>query len=269
MNLALAVTFYDEIEALMFTLERVGQQFACLRIVQSGDLPFGELERFVQVHPNAQYERLPNLDRRTTAEKQAGSERFEVINQAICRNHSQTFRRIGEAIQAGTPIDYVVAIHGDTGILHIHGIRAIIQAMIKAGATVGVSRAMGQSMHRADLTREQMADPNHPKGGRLQDESNRDFMPQFFITHASLVERMSHIEVTNPWCGEQCYGDATGDAPMYVFSRTAYGFHDGIIYHLPSPENWKHAGITGLIGRKGGAIFNKERGAEIYDSVSG
>jgi hypothetical protein len=85
-----------------------------------------------------------------------------------------------------------------------------------------------------------MADANHPKGGRIQDASNKDFMPQFFIVSWGMVERLSNIEVTNPWCFEQCLGDAIGDAKQYVFSDTAYGFNDGVRYNVPSPKGWKH-----------------------------
>ena len=240
MRLALAVTMLDEMECVQLTLAKVGKKFAHIEIVQSGEPLHLEIEQSILAHKSANYVCLPDLDTRSDEEKAGKGERFDVGARAQSRNYSAAFGAIGAVMRGGKKIDYVVGTHGDTAIVHMYGIEWIIDKMKKAKADIGVSRAMGQDLHAATLTREQMADPDHPKGGRLQDATNKDFMPQFFVAKSTLVERLSCIEVTNSWCMEQCIGDAIGDAVEFVFSKTAYGFADGIIYHIPSPRGWKH-----------------------------
>jgi len=240
MKLALAVTMLDEVNSVLLTLSRVGKKFATIHVVQSGEEPNPQIEKALQDHKDGHYTCLPDLDTRTEDEKQGKGERFDIGARAQSRNFSAAFSGIARTMAGGKKIDYAVGIHGDTALLHMYGIEFIIGKIKKAKCDIGVSRAMGQSLHAASLTREEMADPDHPKGGRLQDHTNKDFMPQFFVAKSSIVERLACITVTNPWCMEQCVGDAIGDADEFVFSHTAYGFADGVIYHMPSPRGWKH-----------------------------
>jgi len=237
---ALVVTMLDEVQSVLLTLQRVGKEFACIRVVQSGEEPYAEVEAALSGHRDARYFCLPDLDTRTDEEKQGKGERFDIGARAQSRNYSHGFQSVEEAMAGGCKVSYLVGIHGDTATIHRFGIEWIIQKMSLHTANVGVSRAMGQSLHAASLTREQMTDPDHPKGGRIQDDTNKDFMPQFFVAKSSMCGRLAHIDVTNPWCMEQCMGDAIGDANMFVFSKTAYGFADGIVYHCLSPKGWKH-----------------------------
>lgn len=232
-KLALVATIFDEVESMTYTLQRLGPRFERLEVVQSQEAPYAPLAEALARHPAGTYHCLPNLDTRTPEEKAANAERFDIGARSMARNYSRGF-----AALVGADVEYVVGITGDTLLLHPYGLWALIAAM--GAADIAVSRAMGQEFHRADLTREEMADKNHPKGGRLQDASVKDFMPHLFIARAALCARLAHIAVTNPWCFEQCLGDAIGDATQYVFSDTAYGFADGVIYNAPSPTNWKH-----------------------------
>jgi len=239
MNLALAVTMLDELHSMFVTLHKVGDEFASIDIVQSGEAPFHGLQDEVDRHETWTYTKFPDLDTRTEAEKQGPGERYDIGARAQSRNYSHAFGLIWRRVNHyRLRVDYAIGIHGDTVIQHLDGVRQIIADM--GNADIAVSRAMGQRFHRASLSREQMADPNHPKEGRLQDDSVKDFMPQFFIARTNLLEQLSQIEVTNRWCMEQCIGDAIGEAKQYVFSQTAYGFNNGIIYHWPSPKGWKH-----------------------------
>lgn len=236
-KLALVISMYDEVLTVTHTLTRMGPRFTRIEVVQSQEELVPAVAEALGRHEGAAYTLLPNLDPRSADERLAGAERFDAINRSQARNFSVAFSHL---LACPDAYEYVVAILGDTLLLHPYGLWAIIQAMREQGAQVGCSRAIGQVFHRADLTREEMADKDHPKGGRLQDESVRDFMPHLFIVHAALTERLAHIEVTNPWCFEQCLGDAIGDAPMHVFAHTAYGYADGVIYNVPSPTNWRH-----------------------------
>lgn len=232
-RLGLAVSMFDECKAMGITLQRQAQHLAQIEVVQSQTEPYPELADLLQKHGNARYTLLPNLDTRTEQDMATSTERFDIGARAMARNFSAAF-----AAMDPQAVDYVIGITGDTVLVHMFGIQAIIAAM--GDADIAVSRAMGQSFHRADLTPEEMADPDNPKGGRPQDESTEDFMPQLFVARASLIPRLAKIGVTNRWCFEQCIGDAVAGAKRHVFSRTAYGFTDGVIYHFPSPKGWKH-----------------------------
>lgn len=236
MNFALAVSMFDEVDSMLHNLRVMGKYFHCVEVVQSNVEPYKEIEAAMYglTTPHKHYTLFPNLDNRKTKK----GERFDIGARSMSRNFSRACENVQKHIENGVEIDFVIGITGDTQFAHMCGVQKIIDSM--GTADISVSRAMGQNFHRADLTREQMADPDFPKEGRYQDGTVKDFMPQFWIAKSSLMDRLSKIEVTNLWCFEQCIGDAIGDAEQYVFSETAYGFTDGIIYHVPSPAGWKH-----------------------------
>lgn len=230
-RLALVVCMYDEHDTVLANLERVGSQFAHVVIAQSDEEPEPRLAQALEAHPSGHYLRFPNL---YPPSGSASGERFDYGTRSILRNLSACFTTLRDL----SPVDYVVACYGDTGIDHLEGIQRLILDM--DGCDLAVSRAIGQMFHSADLTWEQMADKEHPKGGRYQDESLGDFMPHLWILRGSAIPRFSDIPMTNRWCTEQCLSDAAGDLRRYVFSTQAYAFNDGIRYNVPSPGNWKH-----------------------------
>lgn len=247
-RLAMAVSMFDEVPSMLFNVLQKGHEFVQIEVVQSDLTPVQELAAALAVHPCGHYTLFENLDKRKSEEILAAGERFDFGARSMSRNFSHAFRAIRDG---GIETDYVIGMHGDTAILHFWGIEEIIAKMEAVGAEVGCSRAMGQNFHRADLTPEEMADPDNPKGGRLQDDTTRDFMPQFWVVSARAIPRFCDIPITNRWCFEQCLGDAAGDAEMFVFSDTAYGFGDGIIYHIPSPTGWRHKGAVEITGNAG------------------
>lgn len=234
-KLALVVSMFDEVASMTHTLQRMGHRFQRIEVVQSQETPYSVLQEALTAHGAGIYTLLPNLDTRTSEQRAANAERFDIGARSMARNFSAGFAHL---LPYQQDLEYVVGITGDTLLLHPYGLWDIIKNM--EGADIGVSRAIGQNFHRATLTPEQMADKNDPKGGRLQDDTLKDFMPQLFIARTALIPRLVEIAVTNPWCFEQCLGDAIGDATEYVFSDTAYGFSDGVIYHVPSATNWRH-----------------------------
>lgn len=233
MTLGFVVSMYDELNCVAMNLARLGSQFERIAIVQSQEEPYPKIVELTAALP-ASYILLPNLDTRTPEEKTENSERFDVCNKSMARNFSAGFRAMDPCP------DYVLAATGDTLFLNLFGIEWIIGQMERGNYQVGCSRAMGQDLHAAHWTREQMADKTLPKGGRLQTEHNHDFMPHMWIVRADVAPRFRDIQVTNPWSFEQCLGDAMGDAEQFVFAKNAYDFSDGVIYNTPSPENWKH-----------------------------
>ncbi len=278
MKAGLVITMYDEVETVGKTLQLTGAEFERVVVVQSNLSSYEGLADQITEHKNGEYVRLPNLDTRTAEDKANTSERFDFIVKALVRNFSEGFKRCEEH-----DLDYVVAITGDTMLLHLHGIADIIKAM--GDTPVACSRAMGQRFHKAEWSREDIADPGCPKKGRLQDESVKDFMPHMFIVTGDMIPRLSNIEVTNRWCLEQCIGDAIGDADQFVFSKTAYGFADfillpikingeatemlvykgkdireatqtGVMYNIPSDSGWVHGSEY---KKKGASVLEKVR----------
>lgn len=239
-RLALAVSMYDEHSTMIYNMQQVGDEFTQIAVVQSDLAPHPGLEPMLKKHRCASYILNPNLYPKE-GEGSKG-ERYDFGTRSIVRNFNDAFRKVRDQIKAGAEVDYVVGTYGDTMFFHLDGVRNLIAGIEQKGADIAVSRAMGQIFHRAELTWQEMADPDHPKGGRLQDESNGDFMPHLFIFRVGLLDRFCNIQITNRWCTEQILSDTAGDASRLVFSDTAYGHTDGWKYNTPSPTNWKHRG---------------------------
>ena len=240
MRLALVASMFDEEDSMIWNVLCSGHHSIQMEIVQSQLTPYPDLAATISAHPCAHYHLFENLDKRPAGEVGSKGERFDIGSRSMARNFSAGCAALKHSMLWGQKLDYIVGITGDTLLLHFGGVREIIAGIEEHGIDIGVSRAMGQNFHWAGWTREQMADPHHPKEGRRQDETNGDFMPQFWIARAWLIDRLSQIIVTNPWCFEQCISDAVGNAKRGVFSTTAYGYRNGILYHHPSPAGWKH-----------------------------
>ena len=239
MNLALVCSMFDEMDCMLWNVGVSGHHFSQIVVAQSNLVPYEELSQALST-PGCHYLLFENLDKRPPGEIGSKGERFDIGARSMARNFSACCQQLQQTRLWGKEADYVIGITGDTMILHFGGIRGIIGEMEGMGIDIAVSRAIGQEFHKASWSRDEMADPNHPKGGRPQDGTTADFMPQFWIAKAWLIDRLANIKVTNPWCFEQCISDAVGTSKREMFSATAYGFNNGIIYHRPSPSGWKH-----------------------------
>jgi hypothetical protein len=217
MKLGLLITMYDETDAVTNTVTSVGKDFDYVGIVQSGEDPDRAVQEKINEIPKMSYALLPNLGDKYS--------KWELPARALCRNYSKLFR------SAPTGLDFYVAITGDTLLMNMWGINSIIESMGDDKFDVACARAMGQDFHRAELTEMELS--RGGGGGRFQDGTNSDFMPQLFIVRNSFAHNFINIEVTNKWCSEQCLGDAMnrGCGVPYVFSWQAYGFADGVVYH--------------------------------------
>ena len=230
-NIGLLVSMYDEVSTVCNTLTNVVNDCKYVGIVQSGDRKADEVGRLLtSAEAVCKYKTLKYL-----GENGSGC---ELTSKAVCRNYSHLFggykkANVGEAIN----VDYLVCITGGTLLWNLWGIDTIIDAMIEKGCNVGCSRALGQSFHRADLTLDHF-ESGGEGGGRLQDSSNDDFLPQMFIVGKDLVDAFSGIQVTNKWCSEQCLADVMNKHKglPYVFSWEAFGFADGVVYNYASDE---------------------------------
>jgi hypothetical protein len=220
-RISLLITAYDELLTVGETLKNVGHEIDYSCLVQSDAGPGTSMDALAHYH-GLGYRLLPNL-------ASTGIHPLALPAHAITRNYATLFTRWWPELN---DVDYVVALTGDTKLFHLHGIRKIIQRMQKHNAELAVSKAIGQEFHAAT-----MDVAGGQEGGRIQSLTCPDFMPQLFVVAvAALVdtEVFGAIPVTNPWCSEQCLGDAWMEAhggKQYVFSNTAYGFSDGVVYH--------------------------------------
>ena len=167
-------------------------------------------------------------------------DRYELPARAITRNYANLFETLRHSVKMRRMPrpDYVVALTGDTLLKDLSGIYWIIHQMeARPGVVLGVSKAVGGDFHRADRTLEQIN--CGMGGGRSQHMACSDFMPQLFVVNFFFVEvgGFCNLPVSNRWTSEQCLGDAAvwsngKPAGQYVFSELAYGFNQGVEYHV-------------------------------------
>jgi hypothetical protein len=229
-NVGLLISMHDEVNVVYNTLMNVVGDCGYVGIVQSGNSRASEVDELLTSKDTTpcDYKMLEYL-----GDDGSG---WHLTSEAVCRNYSALFNgyreaNVGEAVN----VDYLLCITGDTLLWNMWGVDTIIDGMIEKGCDVGCSRALGQSFHSADLTSDHFKSGGEG-GGRLQDSSNDDFMPQMFIVGKNLVDAFSDIQVTNEWCSEQCLADAMNKHKglPYVFSWEAYGFADGVVYNYSS-----------------------------------
>jgi hypothetical protein len=232
-RIAVVITMYDETDVVNFNLSRLNYRAKDIYICRSTNKrkePFGDLELPDSLKDDQHLIALPDLGNKTG--------RFELASRAITRNYSTLFT----AISAREDVDWVLAITGDTKLWHLMGVMNMIGLMQDLDCVVGCSKAIGQHMHSADKTVEQLEAGKH--GGRRVEEGMADMMPQLFIVKASEVRNglFCNIPITNRWCSEQCLGDAylAHGLPMerqHIMSRTAYGFTMGIRYNAHESDS--------------------------------
>ena len=126
-------------------------------------------------------------------ERELKSAATTIPSRAVTRNYSAGFTAAHTF-----DVDWWVGITGDVSITNLNGIKKIIEKMINANKSLGVSRAVGQIFW----------DPNQ-EFTRVQKDETTDFMPQFFVVKSNLVNNklFSNIEITNFYTCEQCLGD--------------------------------------------------------------
>ena len=227
MRIAVLITMYDEDDVVNFNLSRVAYRSKDIYICRSTNKrkePFGDLELPEDFNKNNLIT-LPNLGNKFN--------HYELPARAVCRNYSALFT----AVKDREDIDWVVAITGDTKLYHLMGVMNMIGIMKDLDCDLAVNKAIGQHMHSADKTIEELEDGKH--GGRRQTMEMADMMPQLFIVRHREIQRRElfcNIRITNRWCSEQCLGDAflASGLPLerqHTMSKQAYGFTMGVRYN--------------------------------------
>lgn len=229
-SIGLLITMHDEYNTVYNTLTNVMGDCKYIGIAQSGDTKAKEIEDLLGQSGRFEegiftYRTLPNLGDKYS--------KWELPSRAVCRNYSHLFSDYKKAnVCDEADADYMVCITGDTLLWNLWGIDTIIDGMIEKGCNVGCARAFNESFHSDELTLEHF-ESGGDGGGRLQDSSNDDFMPQMFVVGKDLVGAYSDISITNKWCSEQCLGDTMNKSKglPYIFAWEAYGFADGVVYN--------------------------------------
>ena len=193
MKIGFVITMYDEIDTVKQTLQ-VLKANDCISVVIQSD-PNDSSKILDETSVNF-YQKLPDLagtKEEYLKERELKSGATTIPSRAVTRNYSAGFTAAHTF-----DVDWWVGITGDVSITNLNGIKKIIEKMINANKSLGVSRAVGQIFW----------DPNQ-EFTRVQKDETTDFMPQFFVVKSNLVNNklFSNIEITNFYTCEQCRGD--------------------------------------------------------------
>jgi len=194
MKIGFVISMYDEISKVMKTIE-VAKKNNCPVIINQSD-PKNEnelLDKRIVEH----YELLEDLagNKEQYKEERKHMDKGTTIPAyALSRNFSHGFSAAEKF-----DVDWWVAILGDVEISNLNGIKKTIEKISEKNKLIGITRAVGQIW----------PDDNF-QFTRIQKKNTTDFMPQFFIVNAKLIENkiFHHIKVTNKYASEQCLGDA-------------------------------------------------------------
>jgi hypothetical protein len=215
-NVVFCIAMYDENNTVQFNIDKIRSTIhnAKIIVIQSDS---GKEIKNADV-----FKILPNLAGTMPIHKLPAN--------AVTRNYSAAF---SEAYSNYFGAPYFVALTGDTLITDIKCLDILYRRMLDNNKVLAVSQAIGQDFHSA------ISNPPENSGGRYQFDGITDFMPQFFIVESNFAYRtkvFSNISITNEFTTEQCLGDEFSRYGNFaeqalVFSKTAYGFTEGIKYH--------------------------------------
>jgi hypothetical protein len=244
MKIGFIISMYDEIEQVKANIDILKQEDYKIIVIQSDPK---QANKILDNNSVDHYELLSDLagsiekyhEERTKKEK--GS---SIPAKALSRNFSHAF-----TAAKNFSVDWWVAILGDVRISKITGIRKQIDKIISNNKYIGITRAVGQTFldEESEFT-------------RIQKTDSTDFMPQFFIVKAELVNKglFNNIRISNKYTTEQCLGDEVlrfcnennfeyGDI-CYSISDYAYPqFIEGLDYNPDRIKMPKY--IDGVVNR--------------------
>ena len=191
MKIGFIIAMYDEIVTATNTINTLKKNNLPIIVIQSDPQ---QSKKLLDAHLVNFYEKLSDLagsKEEYLKEREADSPL--TATKAIIRNLKAGFN-----VTSNYDVDWWITILGDVSISNMTGIEKIIKKMMSKNKSMGIVRAVGQVF----------LDKNN-QFTRIQKNNTTDFMPQFFITHSSLIKKglFSKFELTNPYTTEQCIGD--------------------------------------------------------------
>tara|TARA_B110000438_G_scaffold226398_1_gene220589 strand:- start:262 stop:1017 length:756 start_codon:yes stop_codon:yes gene_type:complete len=185
------ISMYDEIDIVTNTINTLKTNNLPIIVIQSDPQ---QSKKLLDSHLVNFYEKLPDLagsKEEYLKERDVGSPL--TATKAIIRN-----LKAGFTVTSNYDVDWWITILGDVYISNMSDIEKIIKKIISKNKSMGIIRAVGQVFL-----------DNTNQFTRIQKNDTTDFMPQFFITHSSLIKKglFSKFELTNPYTTEQCIGD--------------------------------------------------------------
>lgn len=239
---AFIIQMYDEFDTVCKTVDTIRNSYENAYIVVTLTKNDFLNRKFINIHkfvdeliilPNLfkTYKLLPN----SLFFQNPNGEFGHIICHSGCRNASRAFSALKDK-----KFDYIVAITGDTHIVHAKGIQKVANIMLENDLIIACSKAYGQNFFSNDSKSAKEVYQN-----RYQDQYTTDFVNQFYIINGNFFEKtkcLTDIKLTNHFTTEQCYGDnllqfvsknellqrtylLNIDSPTYC-----YAFNDGIIY---------------------------------------
>ena len=216
---AFCITMYNEANVVQHNIDEIKKYY--------GD------DSFVIVIQSDSGQKIDGADIFETLPNLGGTiDPYKLAAYSVTRNYNAAFRLLYSHV---SNLRYIVALTGDTYISDITGIERLESNLYNSRKLICVSQAIGQNFHASDDC------PPDKVEGRHQYDGITDFMPQFFLikgTFAYVPKIFSNIEVTNPYCTEQCLGDELSkhmvtpfNIGAYIMAKNAYDYNDGIIYN--------------------------------------
>lgn len=215
-----------ESDIVAHTLRRVGDKFDLVFIAHEEGVEAGELAEIIL----------------------AAEGRIQLVSLPLIEGNPPEFRRrasfLGRSISALSKAaedsdlaqsDKLVFLTGGTALIHCYGIEAIVNGMDKRGVGLACAVAIGTDVNLDTLSDEQIE--RGERGGRMQSYDCKDFRPELFVVDKSVIAlatsfyysvwtHRDYFKSIEQWLGE-CFR-----VNSFVFSDTAFGFTDGVIYDI-------------------------------------
>ena len=191
MKIGFIISMYDEIDTVTNTITTLKKNNLPIIVIQSDPQ---QSKKLLDSNLVNSYEKLSDLaGSKEEYLKERAANSPLTATKAIIRN-----LKAGFTVTSNYDVDWWITILGDVYISNMSDIEKIIKKIISKNKSMGIVRAVGQVFL-----------DNNNQFTRIQKNNTTDFMPQFFITHSSLIEKglFSKFELTNPYTTEQCIGD--------------------------------------------------------------
>lgn len=214
MKIGFIISMYDEIKKVNQTIEVVKKDNCPVIIIQSDPKNENELlDKKTVEHYELLEDLAENKEHYNEERKYIMKKGTTIPSYALSRNFSHGFSAAEKF-----DVDWWIAILGDVEISNLTGIKKIIEKISQKNKLIGVTRAVGQIWPDNDF-----------KLTRVQKKDTTDFMPQFFVVSAKLIEKkiFHDIKVTNKYASEQCLGDE-----VVQYSKNNSTDFESIVYSI-------------------------------------
>lgn len=232
------ISIYDELDIVKKSIENIRKAFPVSNIILIHSLNTRLLEDVLELKSMVNsYIPMQNLG------NAIGLNKYQIPALSVMRNFSTGFSNLYMSGYVDFPVEYIVALTGDTLITDAYNFDRLFEKMKTNNLKLMGSQAIGQIFNGPN------DDPSKSIGpSRIQDNNTTDFSCVFFIIDGMFAQQtklFSNIDIVNLYCTEQCLGDEflrCLNLENLKFDKSfgrlnnkipgdCYSYNDGIIYH--------------------------------------